>query len=176
MKHLFAAIIAGSLLSSGFAGESGTNAWHEIAAWRVPMPKVRVLSGTELEIGGVRCALFGVRVPQSAADRAQDFLEAYMKACGGYFSIYNSDAPISRSDGVPLVWLQIHGNSGWAQEALVRLGLAEVDYKGFEDYKFRVPTKSGDEDFDWKKCLSDAKASYDAGKKPFLDFDWPSKK
>ena len=177
MTKLLPAIIFAGLLSYSFAGESkGTNAWHQIAAWRVPMPKVRVLTGTELEIGGVRCALFGVRVPQSEAVRARDFLEAYIKACGGYFSIYNSDAPVSRSDGVPLVWLQIHGNSGWAQEALVRLGLAEVDFKSFEDYKFRVPTKSGDEQFDWKKCLMDAKAFHDAGKKPFLDFDWPHKK
>jgi hypothetical protein len=177
MNKLLAAIIFAGLLSSSVADESGrTNAWHEIAAWRVPMPKAKVLTGTELEIGGVRCALFGVRVPQAEAARARDFLEAYIKACGGYFSIYNSDAPVSRGDGVPLIWLQIHGNSGWAQEALVRLGLAEVDFKGFEDYKFRVPTKSGDEQFDWKKCLSDAKASREAGKRPFLDFDWPSKK
>ncbi len=163
-----------SQFSAGLAGESKvTNAWQQIAAWRDPMPKVKVLSGTELEIGGVRCALFGVRIQQSSSSSARDFLEAYMKACGKYFSIYNSDAPISRSDGVPLVWLQIHGNSGWAQEALVRLGLAEVDFKGFEDYKFQVPAKSGREEFDWKKCLSDAKAFHDAGKKPFLDFAWP---
>ncbi len=140
------------------------------------MPKVRVLSGTELEIGGVRCALFGVHVPQVSETKARDFLEAYMKACGGFFSIYNTAAPISRSDGIPLVWLSIHGSPGWAQEALLRLGLAAVDFKGFEDYKFQVPAKSGDKEFDWKNCLREAKASHDAGKKLFLPFDWPPKK
>jgi hypothetical protein len=179
IKGVLAALVVVGLLSAGLAAEpTGTNAWHEIGAWRVPMPKTKVLSGTELEIGGVRCALFGVRIPPSTAAEARDFLDAYMKACGQYFSIYNSDTPVSRSDRVPLVWLRIHGNSGWAQEALLRLGLAEVDFEGFENYAFRVGTKggSGSEEFDWKNCLSDAKAFHEAGKKPFLDFDWPPKR
>jgi hypothetical protein len=51
------------------------------------MPKAKVLSGAELEAGGVRCALFGVRIPPSTAADVLEFLEAYIKACGRYFSI-----------------------------------------------------------------------------------------
>jgi len=69
------------------AEPTGIDAWQEIAAWRVPMPKAKVLSGAELEAGGVRCALFGVRIPPSTAADVLEFLEAYIKACGRYFSI-----------------------------------------------------------------------------------------
>jgi hypothetical protein len=176
IRHIFL-IVTVCLVSAGLADESKkSDAWQQIDAWRMPMPKVRVLSGTELEIGGVRCALFGVSVPQVSATKARDFLEAYMKSCGGFFSIYNDDAPVSRSDGVPLVWLSSHSNPGNAQEALLKLGLAEVDYKGFEDYKFQASEKSGLKEHDWKNCLKEAKAFHDAGKKLFLPFDWPSKK
>ena len=176
MKRFFASIIAGSFLLSGLAGEGKkTDAWKQIAAWQEPMPEAKVLSGTELEIGGVRCALFGVRVPESSAASAKDFLKTYMKTFGGGYTIYNSAWPVSRSDGVPLIWLIGESNSGWAQEALVRVGLAEVDFKGFENYKFQLPGKARNYDFDWKKCLRDAKADHDAGKKPFLGFDWPPK-
>ena len=150
-------------------------AWKKISSWRVPMPKVRVVSGCELLIDGVRCRLFGVQLPKDAAQAAsaKRFLEFYIKNYGDYFSIYNTDNPVSSKDGVPLIWLHGHGNGGWAQETLVEAGLLSVDYGGHEEYRFRVPAKSGEEEFDWKKCLKEAVSSHQAGKKPNVNFDCP---
>jgi hypothetical protein len=139
------------------------------------MPKVTVINGYELMIDGVRCRLFGVQLPKDVAQAAsaKRFLELYIKDYGSYFSIYNDDSPVNSKDGVPLIWLHGDGNGGWAQETLVQAGLLDIDYKGLADYHFRVPTKAGDEDFDWKKCLEEAAYSHQAGKKPEVNFDWP---
>ena len=151
------------------------DAWKRIASWRVPMPTVTVLSGEELMISGIRCRLFGVKLPKDIkiAARAKRFLELYVKDYGRYYSIYNYSNPVSSSDGVPLIWFRGHGEGGWAQETLVQAGLLDVDYRGFEEYHFRVPTKAGDEEFDWKGCFKKALASHQAGKKPHILFDWP---
>jgi hypothetical protein len=149
--------------------------WKTIASWHVPMPKVEVLSGNELMIGKTRCRLFGIRSPKDPAQaaKAKRFLELYMEDYGDYFSIYNTESPISDKDGVPLIWLAGHGNGGWAQEALVQAGLADIDFARFELYRFQVPAKSGLEEKNWKKCLRDAKAAERAGKQPNINFDWP---
>jgi hypothetical protein len=156
------------------------DAWKTIANWREPMPKVAVLSGCELKIDGIRCRLFGVRDSKDAetAKRAKRFLELYMQTFGDYFTIYNAHRPVNSKGGIPLIWLLGHSNGGWAQEALVEAGLAEVDYRGFENYHFSTPGKATDEDVDWKKCFKDAVATHGAGKKPkvcFVEptFDWP---
>jgi len=152
-----------------------SDAWERIASWRVPMPPVTVLSGNELMIGGIRCRLFGVKLPHDikiAAD-AKRFLELYVKDYGRYYSIYNDGNPVSSNDGVPLIWLQGHGEGGWAQETLVQAGLLDVDYRDFEKYHFKIPTKVGYEDYDWKKCFKEALATHQAGAKPNILFDWP---
>jgi hypothetical protein len=150
-------------------------AWQKIAALQSPVLEVKVLSGTDLEIEGVHCRLFGVRVPanEEAKDNAKRFLSKYMECFGGYFSIYNDWKPINDKDGVPLIWLLGHSNEGWAQEALVRAGLATVDFKGFEDYKFSTPAKDGEKEFDWKECLREAEAAFKAGNKAKFTFGWP---
>jgi hypothetical protein len=150
-------------------------AWQKIASLLGQVQDVKVLSGNELEIEGVHCRLFGVRLPtdEDAKDNAKRFLSRYIDYFGGYFSIYNDMKPINDKDGVPLVWLLGHSNEGWAQEALVRAGLATVDYNGFENYKFSTPGKSGEVEFDWKECLQDAEAAFKAGKKAEFHFGWP---
>jgi hypothetical protein len=160
--------------------QTNREAWKKIAGWREPMPKVNVLSGNELEIGGVRCRLFGVHVPTNAetAGRAKRFLELYMKTFGDYYTIYNSDHPVTAEDGVPLIWLLGHSNGGWAQEALVEAGLADVDYSGFESYRFYTPGKSGTVECDWKQCLKNAIARNKNGERPQVcsvspNFSWP---
>jgi hypothetical protein len=139
------------------------------------MPKVTVVSGCEMIIGGVRCRLLGVHLPKDVAKaaRAKRFLELYIKDYGVSFGIYNKDNPVTSNDGVPLIWLHGYGDGGWAQETLVQAGLLGVDYSGYEEYHFRVPRKAGDVDFDWKKCLKEAVSSHQAGKKPNVNFDWP---
>jgi hypothetical protein len=151
------------------------DAWKRIVSWRVPMPRVTVLSGNELMIDGIRCRLFGVKLPQDIkiTARAQRFLELYVKSYGRYYSIYNTNNPVSSSDGVPLIWFQGSGDGGWAQETLVQAGLLDVDYSGFEEYHFQVPAKARDEEYDWKRCFKEALASHQAGKKPNIVFDWP---
>jgi hypothetical protein len=150
------------------------DAWRRIASWRVPMPRVTVLSGNELMIKGIRCRLFGVKLPKDIkiAASAKRFLELYVKDYDRYYSIYNDSNPVSSSDGVPLIWFKGSGEGGWAQETLVQAGLLEVDYSGFEEYHFQVPRK-GLEEFDWKECFKEALASHQAGKKPHILFDWP---
>jgi hypothetical protein len=161
--------------SSQAAEPKNKAAWEKISSWRVPMPKATVVNGCELMIDGVRCRLLGVRLPKDAtqAASAKRFLELYMKDYGDYFSIYNDNSPVSSKDGVPLVWLSGHGNGGWAQETLVQAGLLSVDYGGFEGYRFRVPAKDGEKEFDWKACLKEAASSHRAGKKPNVNFAWP---
>lgn len=151
------------------------DAWKRIASWRVPKPSVTVLSGNELMIDGIRCRLFGVKLPQDTkiAARAKRFLELYVKTYGRYYSIYNSHSPVSSNDGVPLIWFQGSGEGGWAQETLVQAGLLDVDYRGFAEYHFQVPTKARDVDYDWKKCFREALSSHQAGKKPNIVFPWP---
>src|SRR5450432_3443659 len=87
--------------SSQEAVATNTAAWKKISSWRVPMPKVTVVSGCELIIDGVRCRLFGVQLPKDAAQAAsaKQFLELYIKGYGDYFSIYNTDNPVSAIDG-----------------------------------------------------------------------------
>ena len=149
--------------------------WRRLSKLQTPIYGVRVLNGREIAIAGTRCRLFGVRLPDDETMRAKArrFLELYMADYGAYFFIYNIESPVNGHDGVPLVWLQGSGNGGWAQETLVQAGLAVVDYTGFEDYKFRVPGKSGDLEYDWKKCLQDAESYRAAGKKPDVNFTWP---
>lgn len=139
------------------------------------MPRVTVSSGNELIIDGIRCRLFGVKLPKdiNIAARAKRFLELYVKDYDRYYSIYNDNDPVSSDDGVPLIWFRGHGEGGWAQETLVQAGLLDVDYRGFEEYYFRVPTKAGYKEFDWKGCFKEALASHQAGKKPHILFDWP---
>jgi hypothetical protein len=151
------------------------DAWKRIVSWRVPMPRVTVLSGNELMIDGIRCRLFGVKLPQDIkiAARAKRFLELYVKIYGRYYSIYNTNSPVSSNDGVPLIWFQGHGDGGWAQETLVQAGLLDVDYTGFEEYHFQVPAKARDVEYDWKRCFKEALASHQAGRKPNIVFDWP---
>jgi hypothetical protein len=138
------------------------------------MPRVTVLSGNELMIKGIRCRLFGVKLPKDIkiAASAKRFLELYVKDYDRYYSIYNDSNPVSSSDGVPLIWFKGSGEGGWAQETLVQAGLLEVDYSGFEEYHFQVP-REGLEEFDWKECFKEALASHQAGKKPHILFDWP---
>jgi len=152
-----------------------SDAWKKIASWREPMPRVTVLSGNEMLIGGIRCRLFGVKLPKDikTAAHAKRFLELYVKDYRPYFAIYNSDSPISSKDGVPLIWFQGTGEGGWAQETLVQAGLLDVDYRGLEKYRFKVATKAGYEEFDWKTCFKEALASHQAGEKPHILFDWP---
>jgi hypothetical protein len=151
------------------------DAWKRIVSWRVPMPNVTVLSGNELMIDGIRCRLFGVKLPQEIkiAARAKRFLELYVKSYGRYYSISNTSNPVSSNDGVPLIWFKGSGEGGWAQETLVQAGLLDVDYMGFEEYHFQVPAKARDEEYDWKSCFKEALASHQAGKKPNIVFDWP---
>jgi hypothetical protein len=151
------------------------DAWKRIVSWRVPMPRVTVLSGNELMIDGIRCRLFGVKFPQDIkiAGHAKRFLELYVKSYGRYYSIYNTNSPVSSNDGVPLIWFQGHGDGGWAQETLVQAGLLDVDYSGFEEYHFQVPAKARGEEYDWKRCFKEALASYQARRKPNIVFDWP---
>jgi hypothetical protein len=164
----------------GLRGEASKkdDAWKQIAAWRGSEHKITVLNGCELVIDGVRCRLFGIRLPKddALAARAKRFLELYVKYYGNDVFVYNTNHPVSSRDGVPLVWLQGSGSGGWAQETLVQAGLARVDYSGFEDYHFLLPGKARDYDFDWKKCLKDAVASHEAGKKPDIYFAWPEPK
>ncbi len=178
MRCAAIAIVAAVLCliaSSNAAEPKGDQAWKTIAGWFGPKPKVTVLSGCELLIGGVRCKLFGVRLPDDdvKAAQAKRFLELYMKDYGSWFSIYNAHSPVSSRDSTPLVWLKGHGNGGWAQETLVQAGLVVIDYTGFEHYTFRVPVKSGQKLFDWKRCLGDAVSWREAGKKPNVNFSWP---
>lgn len=151
------------------------DAWKKVDSWREPMPRVKVLSGNELMIAGIRCRLFGVKLPRDnkIAAQAKRFLELYVKDYGRYYSIYNTESPVSSKDGVPLIWFQGIGEGGWAQETLVQAGLLEVDYSGFEKYHFRVPVKGGEEEYDWKRCFKEALASHQAAKKPNVLFDWP---
>jgi hypothetical protein len=155
------------------------DAWKKIDSWRMPMPSVKVLSGNELMIGGIRCRLFGVKLPQDVkvAAQAKRFLELYVRDYGRYYSIYNTESPVSSKDGVPLIWFQGIGEGGWAQETLVQAGLLDVDYSGFEKYHFRVPViRGGEEEYDWKRCFKEALASHQAGEKPHILFDWPESK
>lgn len=184
MKQLciFATLVS-LLTMCGLRAEDQTNteAWKKIVGWDGhPMPKVTVLSGNELEIDGIRCRLFGVRIPTDAetAKRSKRFLELYMETFGQYYTIYNSSQPVTSKDGVPLIWLLGHSNGGWAQESLVEAGLAVVDYRGFEEYRFYTPGKSGQVECDWKKCLEEAISANKAGKRPKVcsvqpSFDWP---
>lgn len=138
---------------------------------------MKVLSGNELEIEGVRCRLFGVRLPASddAKHDAWRFLACYIAHSGGYFSICNTDDPVNDKNGVPLVWLS-YSSEGWAQEALVRAGFATVDYAGFENYKFYTVEKDGPTDYDWKECLREAESEWKAGKKAGFAFRCPERR
>jgi hypothetical protein len=153
--------------------------WKRLAKLQAPIYGVKVLNGRELVIAGVRCRLFGIRLPddEAAKAKAKRFLELYVHGYGGYFFIYNTESPVSDRDGVPLIWLQGSGNGGWAQQTLVQAGLAIVDYAGFEDYKFRVPGKIGFAypEYNWKECFRDAEADRAAGKNPNISFDWPER-
>lgn len=73
------------------------------------MPRARVLRGNELIIGGIRCRLFGVKLPKDIkiAASAERFLELYVKDYGRYHAFYNDTNPVSSSDGVPLVWFKV---------------------------------------------------------------------
>jgi hypothetical protein len=137
---------------------------------------VTVLSGNELEIQGVRCRLLGIRLlaDEKVSLDAKRFLTRYMEHFGGYFSIWNDHDPVNDIDGVPLIWLFGHSNEGFAQEGLVKVGLASVDFAQLTDYQFRVLGKDGDRHvFDWKQCLSDAEADWNVGKKASFRFGWP---
>jgi hypothetical protein len=126
-------------------------------------------------IDKIRCRLFGIKLPEDAeqAAKAKRFLELYMQECGNYFSIYNTSNPISAEDGVPLIWLKGHGNSGWAQQTLLEADLVKLDFEKVKDYRFTVPAKSGDKDFNWKQCFDYAFAARRDGRKPTVFFEWP---
>ena len=51
------------------------DAWKRIDSWREPMPRVKVLSGNELMIAGIRCRLFGVKLPQDNKIAAQELAQ-----------------------------------------------------------------------------------------------------
>lgn len=176
-KRITLVLVAFSLINPGHAEDTVPNAnWRKIAALRVPIKDVRVVSGNEVEIAGVRCRLFGIEIPDRVKDEAKRFLELYMKDYGAYFSIYNDNAPLNDKDGTPLIWLKGHGNGGWAQETLVQAGLATPSYSGFEGYEFTTPRKEGVRKFDWKACLKDADAAHKAGHPPNVNFKWPQQK
>src|ERR1700674_4173798 len=70
--------------------------WKRLVALRAPIKRVGVLSGSDLQIDGIRCRLFGIRLPEDPKVRAlaKRFLALYMKDSGGYFYVYNVTAPI----------------------------------------------------------------------------------
>ena len=150
--------------------------WKKLGKLENPLRGIKVLNGREILIGGIRCRLFGIRLLDNelSQDKAKRFLELYIRDYGGYFFIYNHEAPVNDYDGVPLIWLQGSGNGGWAQETLVEAGLATVEYRGFDDYKFRVPGKEIPFPiYDWKECLRKAEANHAAGNRPNINFRWP---
>jgi hypothetical protein len=151
--------------------------WKTIAALGDTIKGVEVISGNELRIAKIHCRLLGIRIPAEQAEHAKRFLELYLKDYGSGLCIYNAHWPINDKDGVPLIWLKGMGNGGWAQETLVEAGLATMDHRGYEGYKFNVPRKQpGNDDVDWKKCLLDAEATFSQGKKPNVNFKWPEPK
>jgi hypothetical protein len=153
--------------------------WKKLAALRPPIKTIQAVGGSELQIDGVRCRLFGVRIPDDPTTRAmaKRFLELYVEDHKGYFVIYNDNAPITDSNGLALIWLQGSNYGGaTAQEALVQARLARVDYAGFEGYRFRVLMKAGHVDFDWKDRLKSAELDAKKGKSPEVMFNWPERK
>jgi hypothetical protein len=137
-----------------------------------------VTGPTTMRINGVDCRLLGVTPPtdKQRQVQAQKFLEMYVAEHGRYYSIYNDNEPICDTDGNPLIWIFGHGNSGKAQEALVRAGLAQLGYKGLEKYTFTTPTESGYKPCDWQQILLNAKKSYEKGEELYVTFEWPLEK
>lgn len=137
-----------------------TESWKKLRLMTRPY-EVVVTSATEIIVNGIKCRLFGIKPPEdkNRSDLAKHILELCVASYGGYFSIYNTDEPVSDKDGVPLIWCAGHGDDRWVQELLVQEGVVDVDISGYEGYSFSTLGKNGFKPQNWKLIFSDAIAA-----------------
>ena len=105
MNKIFPLLIAFATLPVLRAAEPKSDAnWKKLADLYAKMEDVKVISGNELEIAGIRCRLFGIQIPEDERKvaAAKRFLEHYVDNYRPYLTIYNAEWPINAKNDVAI--------------------------------------------------------------------------